>query len=106
MQVGATPVRGRAAGKKGKANSVKNDDTSDKNTPEEGEEAAVPGHVLGSGMEQLMGAATYAMQVVQPVPVAQAMEVGGIPGLAMGQVAYDANGNPLSAVPMAPPPQQ
>ena len=49
-------------------------------------------------MEQLIGAAGY----VQVVPVAQ-VDMSAVPGLAMGQVAYDANGNPLS-VAMAPPP--
>ena len=58
------------------------------------------GTVVGTAMEQLIGATGY----VQVVPVAQ-VDMSAVPGLAMGHVAYDANGNPLS-VAIGPPQQQ
>ena len=59
------------------------------------------GTVVGTAMDQLIGAAGY----VQVVPVAQ-VDMSAVTGLAMGQVAYDANGNPLSVAMGPPPPQQ
>lgn len=57
--------------------------------------ATAPTTVVGTAMQHMMSTGYATVQVVRPLQVAQ-VDMTTVPGLAMGQVAYDANGNPVS----------